>query len=79
MTDRGYALANILFDLDRCEHGRHEGDICSGEKGCNGPSKGNPRIRTGDVIGYTMEGHCVVMPPREFRSLPESWVMRGKK
>lgn len=34
----------LLFDLDRCEHGRHEGDVCGGESGCNGPSKGNPMI-----------------------------------
>lgn len=34
----------LVLDLDRCEHGRHEGDPCSGESGCNGPSKGNPLI-----------------------------------
>lgn len=31
--------ATIVADLDRCEHGRHEGDDCSS---CDGPSKGNP-------------------------------------
>lgn len=31
----------FVTDLDRCPHGRHEGDICSGERGCGGPSKGN--------------------------------------
>lgn len=36
--------ANLVADLDRCEHGRHEGDVCSGVHplGCNGPSRGNP-------------------------------------
>jgi hypothetical protein len=37
----------LVNNLDRCEHGRHEGDVCSG---CNGPSKGNPVYdHTGDV------------------------------
>lgn len=27
----------LVADLDRCEHGRHEGDVCSG---CGGPSHG---------------------------------------
>lgn len=37
-------LAKILGELDRCEHGRHEGDQCSGAQpgGCDGPSRGNP-------------------------------------
>lgn len=38
------ALVRVLYDLDRCEHGRHEGDTCSGPhpRGCNGSSRGNP-------------------------------------
>lgn len=38
------ALVQVLYDLDRCEHGRHEGDFCSGPhpRGCSGPSRGNP-------------------------------------
>lgn len=31
----------IASNLDRCEHGRHEGDVCSS---CGGPSKGNPLV-----------------------------------
>lgn len=34
-------LVSLLLDLDRCEHGRHEGDDCVG---CEGPSRGNPVI-----------------------------------
>lgn len=36
MTD---AWHQLVLDLDRCEHGRHEGDVCGS---CGGPSKGNP-------------------------------------
>src|SRR6266536_3282851 len=32
-------LRSLVGNLDRCEHGRHVGDICSG---CDGPSHGNP-------------------------------------
>lgn len=52
----------ILSDLDRCEHGRHRGDICSGEKACNGPSKGNPKIQPGQTIGYNLSGNPYWMP-----------------
>lgn len=41
---RGDEWATIVADLDRCEHGRHEGDVCGGASGCNGPSKGNPKL-----------------------------------
>jgi len=50
----------ILSDLDRCEHGRHEGDECYG---CGGPSKGNPVVRewntehgTDRIVGYGIAG-----------------------
>ena len=46
----------IVWDLDRCEHGRHEGDICAGVAGCSGPSKGNPFLHESRQIGYTMGG-----------------------
>lgn len=39
---RHYTFDLLVNDLDRCEHGRHEGDVCSGVTGCNGPSLGNP-------------------------------------
>ncbi len=64
------ALAAILADLDRCIHGRHEGDTCAE---CGGPSKGNPNFRTGQVIGYGLYADQIVMPPRERRSEPRAW------
>src|SRR4051812_18730861 len=39
-------FATMVTDLDRNEHGRHEGDVDGWE-----PSKGNPRLQTGDVLG----------------------------
>jgi hypothetical protein len=76
VSERDTALAKILSDLDRCEHGRHEGDICSGTRGCNGPSRGDPIIRTGDIMGFTMYGQSIVMPPREKRYDPEAWTRK---
>lgn len=72
-------LAKLLADLDRCEHGRHEGDVCSGINGCNGPSQGNPHIRTGDVIGYTIERQPIVMPKRGHRHDPAAWISAAEE
>ena len=47
-------LAILASDLDRCEHGRHEGDVCGGLSGCNGPSHGNPHMGPDRTIGYTL-------------------------
>lgn len=45
--DRAQAFARVLHDLNRCEHGRHEGDACS--SGCaGGISLGNPVMRLAD-------------------------------
>lgn len=63
------ALAAILADLDRCTHGRHEGDTCGS---CGGPSVGNPNFRTGP-IGFGLYGDPIVVPPRELRSNPRAW------
>lgn len=48
------AAADLLSDLDRCEHGRHRGDVCGGVSGCNGPSHGNPFLEPGQRIGTTL-------------------------
>lgn len=48
--ERARKLAAILSDLDRCEHGRHEGDDCNG---CGGPSTGNPLTPWVDGHYYT--------------------------
>lgn len=72
---RADALAGVLADLDRCEHGRHEGDICTGVNGCDGPSEGNPHAQQGQVIGYGLAGkrRPIVMPPRADRNNAEAW------
>lgn len=62
--DRGYALGDLvtlLLDLDRCEHGRHEGDHCSA---CKGPSHGNPRVNPDRIIGYTLDAKPIRVPKR---------------
>ena len=63
-------LVRVLADLDRCMHGRHEGDGCNG---CGGPSKGNPNLRTGTVIGYGLRGDRIVMPDRDHKHDPAAW------
>lgn len=63
-------LIRILTDLDRCMHGRHQGDDCGS---CDGPSRGNPHMRTGRVIGYGLRGDEIVMPPPETKHDPAAW------
>jgi hypothetical protein len=73
----GALALRILADLDRCEHGRHEGDICSGATGCNGPSKGNPLLVTGAVIGHTLHrSHRIIVPAPGHRHDPAAWLER---
>lgn len=45
---------NLLSDLDRCQHGRHEGDVCGGITGCNGPSQGNPLLPQRGLLTETL-------------------------
>lgn len=82
------AFAQLLSHLDRCEHGRHEGDACAGQSGCNGPSHGNPLLGcpalpryqelviSNRQIGYTMYGDAIVVPKRAEMMHPEAWVKR---
>lgn len=80
-TDRRTtALAKILADLDRCPHGRHEGDTCAGwrvdrpDAGCEGGySLGNPMLPTGSRAGTTLYGQPIYMPPRDRRHDPQAW------
>jgi hypothetical protein len=46
-------------DLDRCEHGRHEGDVCST---CGGPSHGNPRLADDRIVGFSLSAAPLVVP-----------------
>lgn len=75
------ALARIVIDLDRCPHGRHEGDSCVGwtgpglyDGGCEGGvSLGNPHLKTGDHLGFAYSATPYVMPEQGHRADPEAW------
>ena len=67
-------LVKILTDLDRCQHGRHEGDDCGS---CDGPSRGNHHLPTGRVIGYGLRGDHIVMPDRNHKHDPAAWRTAG--
>lgn len=70
---RDRRLAAVLADLDRCEHGRHEGDVCSG---CGGPSKGNPIMGGVGVdrqIGYDISGNPICVPDGRRTYEPDAW------
>lgn len=63
----------MLADLSRNEHGRHEGDIDGSM-----PSKGNPHLRTGDVIGYSLGGSWkYVVPEPRLRGDLGAWRVRN--
>lgn len=64
-------LAAILSDLDRCEHGRHEDEGCFGCPA--GFSVGNPGMRSGQVVGYSIGGRPIRMPVPGIRSEPDAW------
>lgn len=65
------AFAVLVSDLDRNAHGRHEGDVDSGDP--TGVSQGNPSLPTGALIGHTLDGRAIVVPPRSRRSDPAAW------
>lgn len=68
--DETKALAQVLLDLDRCMHGRHQGDECGS---CGGPSKGNHNMPPGRVIGYGLYADPIVMPERADRHEAKAW------
>ncbi|MFI1723891.1 hypothetical protein [Streptomyces sp. NPDC020489] len=63
-------LVGILADLDRCQHGRHEGDPCGS---CGGLSTGNPYLGPGRVIGHGVYGNPIVLPTRDRKTDPAAW------
>ncbi|WP_328439338.1 hypothetical protein OHA71_23660 [Streptomyces sp. NBC_00444] len=63
-------LVGILSDLDRCQHGRHEGDPCGS---CGGLSDGNPNVGPGRVIGHGVYGNPIVLPTRDRKTDPAAW------
>lgn len=62
------AWESLASDLDRCRHGRHAADPCSG---CSRANRGNPH--EGQVIGYTVYGSQIVVPAQEERGDPGAW------
>ncbi|MEU4154793.1 hypothetical protein [Streptomyces antimycoticus] len=62
--------AALAADLDRCQHGRHQGDDCGD---CGGRSRGNHHLRPGTVIGYGLRGDHIVMPDRDHKHDPAAW------
>jgi hypothetical protein len=65
--------AALAADLDRCQHGRHQGDPCGPADACTGTSAGNPHLRPGQVIGYGLRGDHIVMPDRDHKHDPAAW------
>jgi hypothetical protein len=65
--------AALLADLDRCQHGRHQGDPCGPADACTGTSAGNPHLRPGTVIGYGLRADPIVMPDRDHKHDPAAW------
>lgn len=65
-------LSRVLSDLDRCEHGRHEGDVCGGASGCNGPSHGN-QFLTDRRVGTDISGRPLRVPERGKGYVAEDW------
>ncbi len=71
---RDVLLARMVFDLDRCQHGRHQNDACFGCPG--GVSEGNPILQEGTVIGYNVYGQPYVVPERSKRYSAAEWGCR---
>lgn len=81
-ADRNERWRQLVSDLDRCVHWRHEGDACGGwrgpgefDGGCRGGvSLGNPLTR-GQVLGYTVHGKQIMQPAdRVDRGDPAKWL-----
>ncbi|WP_405925455.1 hypothetical protein [Streptomyces sp. NBC_00035] len=65
-----FQMVGILADLDRCRHGRHEGDRCDS---CGGLSTGNPNLGPGRTLGYGVYGSPIVLPTRDRKTNPAAW------
>lgn len=65
-------FASMVADLDRNEHGRHEGDADVSD--ASGRSQGNPLLPTGATLGYSLGGRWrYVVPERGRRHDPSAW------
>lgn len=66
-----WTFETLVSDLDRCPHGRHEGDTCSGwrgpgpyDGGCfRGVSQGNPLLPPGTIIGTNLSRGFMIRVP----------------
>lgn len=74
-TEANCPWAGLIGELDRCEHGRHEGDACGTT--CGFESKGNPHMQPGAVIGYSLRRGLIVMPHRDDKYTPAAWYQNG--
>lgn len=61
----------ILSDLDRCRHGRHEGDGCFS---CpDGISAGNPITHSDQPLGWDISAREIRYPGRDRKHDPDAW------
>lgn len=70
-------LAQVLLDLDRCEHGVHGIDAC--DRCAGGRSAGNPMLPPGAVVGYDAFGAEIRVParPDQFASA-DAWRRKSR-
>ena len=61
----------LTDDLDRCPHGRHQIDPCFSCPSTG--NTGNPHLKEGDVIGYTVHAKPITVPSQEDRHLAGKW------
>jgi hypothetical protein len=66
----------LMDDLDRCPHGRHQIDPCAS---CpSSGNTGNPHLKEGDVVGYTVYAKPIVVPASEDRFDIGKWRPRRR-
>lgn len=69
-SDSNCPWVGLIADFDRCQHGRHVGDPCGS---CGTNSHGNPHMVVGDIVGYDVHAHHIVMPDRDHKHDPAAW------
>lgn len=81
-AERYARFYSLVSDLDRCPHGRHEQDHCSGceprpadEIPRGHPwNTGNPYLEPGQRIGTSLHAtHAIVVPAHDRQTDPEAW------
>lgn len=69
-TQQLQGLTRVLGDLDRCEHGRHEGDVCTA---CGGPSHGN-QFLSDRRVGTNLSAQPLRVPARGKGYEADDWI-----